>query len=68
MASFLHVIENITVSAGRLGFSSLSESGFIPTLKEYTVFEKCFQMFSSLSESGFIPTGRIFATFVNGVK
>ena len=31
VASFLHVIREILVSLKRLGFSSLSESGFIPT-------------------------------------
>ena len=31
MASFLHLIKEISVSLVRLGFSSLSESGFIPT-------------------------------------
>ena len=31
VASFLHLIREIDVSLRRLGFSSLSESGFIPT-------------------------------------
>jgi len=37
-------------------FSSLSESGFIPTKKVNDVANKAVVKFSSLSESGFIPT------------
>jgi len=34
VASFLHLVKQIDVSLRRLGFSSLSESGFIPTFAE----------------------------------
>ena len=37
-------------------FSSLSESGFIPTKDLFDVFRA--EVFSSLSESGFIPTAK----------
>jgi len=37
-------------------FSSLSESGFIPTPAQGSSFQNIASMFSSLSESGFIPT------------
>jgi len=38
-------------------FSSLSESGFIPTLWQADlIVSDRFSVFSSLSESGFIPT------------
>jgi len=37
-------------------FSSLSESGFIPTRVSNTLFGATWPLFSSLSESGFIPT------------
>jgi len=37
-------------------FSSLSESGFIPTPEGTCEFKEYFSKFSSLSESGFIPT------------
>ena len=39
-------------------FSSLSESGFIPTPEGTGSFKEMFSKFSSLSESGFIPTRR----------
>ena len=56
MASFLHLIKEIVVSLGRLGFSSLSESGFIPTMFFDQETKEFLWEFSSLSESGFIPT------------
>jgi len=37
-------------------FSSLSESGFIPTIVRFGIFQNSAFRFSSLSESGFIPT------------
>jgi len=37
-------------------FSSLSESGFIPTTWSQAVEDSLEEKFSSLSESGFIPT------------
>jgi len=39
-----------------LEFSSLSESGFIPTVVELFRNNTAYWKFSSLSESGFIPT------------
>jgi len=44
------------VNDRRIAFSSLSESGFIPTIKEVSVSLMRLGLFSSLSESGFIPT------------
>jgi len=32
VASFLHLVKEVVVSLTRLRFSSLSESGFIPTI------------------------------------
>jgi len=40
-------------------FSSLSESGFIPTITFNKGMKLVLAGFSSLSESGFIPTSRI---------
>jgi len=57
VASFLH--SNYLPSALWLlsEFSSLSESGFIPTDRLGLVFDQAIKgVFSSLSESGFIPT------------
>ena len=56
MASFLLINDrNLNYAAKRM-FSSLSESGFIPTMYIRNVLEVALQEFSSLSESGFIPT------------
>ena len=56
VASFLQLIL-ILKFVGRLQrFSSLSESGFIPTESGGVVEVSSRNMFSSLSESGFIPT------------
>ena len=44
-------------------FSSLSESGFIPTGSWEDQWERILLTFSSLSESGFIPTYVIYASF-----
>ena len=62
MASFLLVLlrGNKGIPLGL--FSSLSESGLIPTLKFLNKLNKFYSRFSSLSESGFIPT---FVAFVN---
>ncbi len=60
VASFLHkdILEEFKASLKE--FSSLSESGFIPTeFKEY-FSNNTAVWFSSLSESGFIPTGVTF--------
>jgi len=56
VASFLQVFR-IPASYGiRSKFSSLSESGFIPTFDMDKPVLKVTEGFSSLSESGFIPT------------
>ena len=57
VASFLQVLKLLQGCFERLGFSSLSESGFIPTCwtaRKRSGSQK--SKFSSLSESGFIPT------------
>ncbi len=59
VASFLRVLDLIAGTFERLGFSSLSESGFIPTEKNAKVPDTKAIRFSSLSESGFIPTSWI---------
>ena len=58
MASFLltAIARTIAVQAAR--FSSLSESGFIPTGLKKAINQAASKVFSSLSESGFIPTTR----------
>jgi len=56
VASFLHGSQRTAEEVVPLQFSSLSESGFIPTLI-HGVFDRLgIVWFSSLSESGFIPT------------
>ena len=55
VASFLHIVSTLVLSALG-GFSSLSESGFIPTLLNLSMVFSIGWGFSSLSESGFIPT------------
>jgi len=62
VASFLRAIEDFAVKLANEEFSSLSESGFIPTREMFTNNTAVWLMFSSLSESGFIPT------FVNKCK
>ena len=57
VASFLLIVNNIESQLSRLGFSSLSESGFIPTRSIAVQAARNPEGFSSLSESGFIPTG-----------
>ncbi len=57
MASFLQLIKLLEGVFDRLGFSSLSESGFIPTISMKAMAAGIrIREFSSLSESGFIPT------------
>ena len=62
VASFLLVVKNRRFLGFRVRFSSLSESGFIPTLKLLSSSATRMRYrFSSLSESGFIPTNEIRA-------
>ena len=56
VASFLHDLFSETRTAIYLQFSSLSESGFIPTEDYPNEWAITIDKFSSLSESGFIPT------------
>jgi len=56
VASFLHNNSNAKGKLYRRQFSSLSESGFIPTVENELERRFCICKFSSLSESGFIPT------------
>ncbi len=56
VASFLLLALGIRLSAQSDTFSSLSESGFIPTVVESDNVRQVEREFSSLSESGFIPT------------
>ncbi len=56
VASFLHQEELHRYCSCNRGFSSLSESGFIPTLRPESGVIEVTRKFSSLSESGFIPT------------
>jgi len=56
VASFLPVRIDSPFTFGEGEFSSLSESGFIPTALFLMILNKQNRKFSSLSESGFIPT------------
>ena len=56
VASFLQVYDYEQERFDRYQFSSLSESGFIPTQDLLNTIETHIARFSSLSESGFIPT------------
>ena len=59
VASFLHLVETELMQKMDQLFSSLSESGFIPTPEGKIQFKEHFSKFSSLSESGFIPTHHV---------
>ena len=56
VASFLQRFDRYNFGIDQKMFSSLSESGFIPTSEDTKAFLWCLDEFSSLSESGFIPT------------
>ena len=56
VASFLPEFKEMFVNNTAVWFSSLSESGFIPTGISMDKKDLVKEMFSSLSESGFIPT------------
>jgi len=56
VASFLLVEDDLNRENVEFLFSSLSESGFIPTHTGQKRVKKISERFSSLSESGFIPT------------
>ena len=56
VASFLQGSTLVTIPVTGSLFSSLSESGFIPTGKRMENRFEILTLFSSLSESGFIPT------------
>ena len=56
MASFLLSVTWYKKEDDLDWFSSLSESGFIPTMIGIESQFQCRSVFSSLSESGFIPT------------
>jgi len=56
VASFLHYVVAATDKLLIYLFSSLSESGFIPTSIQWPEINDQQSWFSSLSESGFIPT------------
>ncbi len=56
MASFLQIKEHFSNNTATWKFSSLSESGFIPTFGQFVFHPDVTSLFSSLSESGFIPT------------
>ena len=57
VASFLLIDDQGNESEVSKKFSSLSESGFIPTKASFSRIHRLSLLFSSLSESGFIPTG-----------
>jgi len=60
VASFLRMSHLSSSEKERQEFSSLSESGFIPTVWDKTVRSTLEKEFSSLSESGFIPTYNVW--------
>jgi len=68
VASFLQQFKKGLEDAGLEWFSSLSESGFIPTTEIVLVLKFLNKLFSSLSESGFIPTGEELRTIYLSLK
>ena len=67
VASFLLCFSQRTAKSSSGTFSSLSESGFIPTQNSWSPSPGLSFSFSSLSESGFIPTNNS-ADWVIGPK